>query len=107
MTKRTAEKFMMKMVGENDIEALLKRLDRLTQEEGVAAGAQILEDVHHLVEHTRVAIDGKKPSNMFFDRFKVFPTLDRGERDSESTGMVRGGPSEFILREYGVYLTLY
>ena len=56
------------MLGENDIESLLKRLDRLTQEEGVAAGAQILEGVHHLVEHTRVAIDGTKSSSMFFDR---------------------------------------
>jgi len=58
----------MKMLGENDIEALLKRFDRLTQEEGVATGAQILEDMHHLVEHTKVAIDGTKSSNMFFDR---------------------------------------
>ncbi len=65
----------MKMVGESDIEALLKRLDRLTQEEDVAAGAQTLEgvhhlveDVHHLVEHTRLAIDGTKSSDMFFDR---------------------------------------
>jgi len=56
---------MMKILGENDIETLLKRLDRLTQEEGVAAGAQIL---HHLVEHTGVAIDGTKSSNVFFDR---------------------------------------
>jgi hypothetical protein len=67
MTKRTAEKFMTKILGENDIEDLLKRLDRLTQEEGVAAGAQILEDVHHLVEHARAAIDGKKPSSVSFD----------------------------------------
>ena len=56
------------MVGESDIEALLKRLDRLTQEEDVAAGAQTLEVVHHLVEHTRVAIDGTTSSDMFFDR---------------------------------------
>jgi hypothetical protein len=55
---------MMKTLGENDGEALLKRLDRLA-EEGVAAGAHIL---HDLVEHTGVAIDGKKPSNMFLDR---------------------------------------
>jgi hypothetical protein len=78
MTKRTTEKFMMKMVGENDIEAYFERLNRLTQEEGVSAGAQTLEgvnhlivaveDVHRLVEHTRVAIDGTKSSNMFFDR---------------------------------------
>jgi signal recognition particle GTPase len=68
MTKRTAEKFMMKMLGENDIESLLKRLDRLTQEEDVAAGAQTLQGVQHLLEHTKVAIDGTISSNMFFDR---------------------------------------
>lgn len=50
----------MKILGENDIEMLLKRLDRLTQEEGVAAGAQILGNVHDLVQNTRVAIDGEK-----------------------------------------------
>jgi len=69
---------MMKMLGENDIEAHLERLNRLTREEGVAAGAQtlegvnhlvvVVEDVHRLVEHTRVAIDGTKSSDMFFDR---------------------------------------
>jgi len=58
----------MQMLGENDIEALLKRLDRLTQEEGVAASAQILGDVHDLVQHKRVVIDGKKSSNMSLDR---------------------------------------
>ena len=54
----------MKVFGENDIGALLKRLDRLTQEEGVAAGAQILEGVHDLIQYTRVAIDGEKPCDM-------------------------------------------
>jgi len=55
----------MKFIGENDIEALLKRLDRLTQEEGVAAGAQIL---HELVQRPGGAIDGMKPFNVFLDR---------------------------------------
>ena len=54
----------MKFIGENDIEALLKRLDRLTQEEGVAAGAQIL---HELVQHPRGVINGMKPFNMVLD----------------------------------------
>ena len=59
---------MMKVIGENVIEDLLKRLDRLTQEEGVAAGAQLLGGMHDLVQHTRVAIDGTKPFNMFLGR---------------------------------------
>jgi hypothetical protein len=28
----------------------------------------LVEDVHHLVEHSRVAFDGTKSSNVFFDR---------------------------------------
>jgi len=59
---------MMKIIGEDDIEALLKRLDRLTQEEGVAADAQLLGGMHYLVQHTRVAIDSMKPFHMFLDR---------------------------------------
>jgi len=55
----------MKIIGENDIEALLKRLDRLTQEEGVAASAQIL---HELVQCLGGAIDGMKLFNMFLGR---------------------------------------
>jgi len=59
---------MMKIIGEDDIETLLKRLDRLTQEEGVAAGAQLLGGMHDLVQHTIVGIDGMKPFNIFLDR---------------------------------------
>ena len=61
---------MMKIIGEDDIEALLKRLDRLTQEEGVATGAQLLGGMHDLVQHTIVGIGGMKPFNMFLDRCK-------------------------------------
>ena len=58
---------MMKFIGENDIEALPMRLDRLTQEEGVAAGAQLLGGMHDLVQHMRVTI-GMKPFNIFCNR---------------------------------------
>jgi hypothetical protein len=48
-----------KILGENDIEAVLQRLDRLTLEEARATGAQTLEVVYGLVQHRRVVIDGK------------------------------------------------
>ena len=47
------------MLGENDIEAVLLRLDRLTLEEARATGAQTLEVVHGLVQHRRAVLDGK------------------------------------------------
>ena len=37
---------MKKVRGENDIGAALQRLDRLTQEEGLATGAQTLQVVN-------------------------------------------------------------
>ena len=40
------EKFMKKIRGENEIEAALQRLDRLTQYEGLATGAQTLQAVN-------------------------------------------------------------
>ena len=47
------------MLGENDIEAVLQRLDRLTLDEARATGAQTLQVVYGLVQHRRVVLDGK------------------------------------------------
>jgi hypothetical protein len=49
------------MLGENDIEAVLQRLDRLTLDEARAAGVQTLEVVHGLVQHRQVVLEGEKP----------------------------------------------
>jgi hypothetical protein len=38
---------MKKVRGENDIEAVLQKLDRLTQDEGLATGAQTLQVVNN------------------------------------------------------------
>ena len=59
LTQRDAEKFMKKLRGENDIEAALQRLDRLTLDEVRATAAQTLEFVYRLVRHTRVVMDGE------------------------------------------------
>jgi len=60
-TQRNIEKFVKKLLGENDIEAVLQRLDRLTLDEARATGAQTLQVVYGLVQHRRVVLDGKKP----------------------------------------------
>ena len=60
-TECRTEKFKKKLLGEDDIEAVLQRLDRLTLDEARATGGQILEVVHGLVQHTRIVLDGKKP----------------------------------------------
>jgi hypothetical protein len=43
LTKPFSEKYLKKLMGKNDIDDALKRLDRLTQEEARMAAAQLLK----------------------------------------------------------------
>jgi hypothetical protein len=58
MVERSAEKFAKKLLGESDIEAVLQRLDRLTQEEARVTVAHTLEVVHGLFDNLRLVMDG-------------------------------------------------
>jgi hypothetical protein len=49
-----------KLFGENGVDAVLQRLDRLTQDEARTTAAQTLEVVYGLVQNMRVVIDGKR-----------------------------------------------
>jgi hypothetical protein len=53
-----AEKFVKKLLGENDVEAVLQRLDRLTQDEARMTAAETLGVVYGLFKNMRVVIDG-------------------------------------------------
>jgi len=48
-----------KLLGERDVEAVLRRLDRLTQDEARTTAAQTLEVVHGLVQNISVVMDGE------------------------------------------------
>ena len=52
------EKFAKKLLGESEIEAVLQRLDRLTQEEGRMTVAQTLEVVHGLMNNVKIVMKG-------------------------------------------------
>jgi hypothetical protein len=56
------EKFAKKLLGESEIEAVLQRLDRLTQEEGRMTVAQTLEVVHGLVNNVKIVMNGMQVS---------------------------------------------
>jgi hypothetical protein len=60
MTQHDTEKFAKKLLGESEIEAVLQRLDRLTQEEGRMTVAQTLEVVHGLMNTVKVVMNGKQ-----------------------------------------------
>ena len=52
------EKFAKKLLGESEIEAVLQRLDRLTQEEGRMTLAHTFEVVHCLMNNVKVVMNG-------------------------------------------------
>ena len=58
VTQCITEKFAKKLLGETEIEAVLQRLDRLTQDEARMAVTQTLGVVHGLVGNIRVVMEG-------------------------------------------------
>jgi len=58
VAQRSTEKFARKLLGESEVEVVLQRLDRLTQDEVRITVAQTLNVVHGLVHNTRVGMEG-------------------------------------------------
>ena len=58
-SKQVAVKLVKKLLGENEVEAALQRLDRLTDDEARITAAQSLEVVYRLVQNIRVVMDGE------------------------------------------------
>jgi hypothetical protein len=63
VTQYSAEKLVKKLFGEKDVEAVLQRLDRLTQDEARTTAAEILKVVYGLVQdmsgqihHTHISL---------------------------------------------------
>ena len=53
-----SKKFTKRLLGESEIEAVLQRLDRLTQDEARMTVAQTLGVVHGLVANVKTVIEG-------------------------------------------------
>ena len=54
-----AEQFAKKLLGDSEIENILRRLDRLTQDEARMMEAHILEVVHGLMNNMKVVMEGE------------------------------------------------
>ena len=52
------EKFAKKLLGDSEIESVLQRLDRLTQDEARMTVAQTLGVVHGLVGNMKIVMEG-------------------------------------------------
>jgi hypothetical protein len=50
-------KLVKKLLGDNEIEAVLQRLDRLTQDEARTTAAQTLEVIYGLVQNMKTFMD--------------------------------------------------
>ena len=59
LTDLIAVKLIKKLWREKEVEAVLHRLDRLTQDEARTTAAQTLEVVYNLVQNMRVVMDGE------------------------------------------------
>jgi hypothetical protein len=59
LTKRIAETFAKKLLGDREVEAILQRLDRLTQEEARMTVANTLEVVHELFHNLKEVMNGE------------------------------------------------
>ena len=53
-------KYVKKLFGDKKLEAVLQRLNRLTQDEAKLTAAQILEVVHGLAHNMRLVTDGEQ-----------------------------------------------
>ena len=52
-------KLVKKLLGENGVDAVLQRIDRLTPDEARTTATQTLEVVYGLVQNMRAVIDGE------------------------------------------------
>jgi hypothetical protein len=59
------EKIVRKLVGEKKMEAMVQRLDRLTQDEARQTVAQVLKVVHGLVLNMKVVMEGEQIHQAF------------------------------------------
>jgi hypothetical protein len=58
MAEDSSGKFAKKLLGETEVEAVVQRLDRLTQAEARMTVVQTLEVVHGIVKNMKVVMDG-------------------------------------------------
>jgi hypothetical protein len=69
VTQCAAEKFTKKLLRESEIETVLQRLDRLTQDEARMTVAQTLSVVHGLMGNMKVVMEGAQFLNDCFQTF--------------------------------------
>jgi hypothetical protein len=83
-------KLVKKLLGENEVESALQRLDRLTHDETRTTGAQTLEVVYGLVQNIRVVMEGELTH--FLVRYRPLTVSLDGKLSVASVGNKLGTP---------------
>jgi hypothetical protein len=68
-TQYVVENFVKKLLGKDKIPSILKRLDRLTKDEGLSTGAQTMGVVHRLEGNMNIVMRGVPYSREFLQLF--------------------------------------
>jgi hypothetical protein len=89
------EKFAKKPFGESEVETVLQRLDRLTQDEARITVAQTLSVVHGLVSNTKIVMEG---AQLFFDCSLTFCWILLLSDGKASTDSIRQALSMSLAR---------
>ena len=84
VTQCTTEKFAKKLLGESEVEVVLQRLDRLTQEEARITVAQTLGVVHGLVGNVKIIMEGTQCLN---NRSYIILRLIPSDREASMDGI--------------------
>jgi hypothetical protein len=91
------EKFAKKLFGESEVEAVLQRLDRLTQDEARITVAQTLSVVHRLVNNTKIVMEG---AQSFFDWSLTFCSILLLSDGKASTDSIRQALSMPLAQDW-------
>ena len=94
-TQRRAVKFVKKFFKEKDIEAVLERLDRLTQDEARTTAAHTLAVVHGLVQNMRGFMEGEQRTRLVIRSIDQPFSLD----EKASIDGIRGDLSTFCQQQ--------
>ena len=79
LTYTCLEKYVKQLLGKNEIEGSLKRLDTLTQEEARMAIAEILRVTHSVNDNVRVVLDGAQDVIFLLFRLSLTRILPDGK----------------------------
>ena len=69
MAQSVAEKFAKKLLGDSEIETVLQRLDRLTEDEARMTVAQTMGVVYGLVGNMKIVMEGAEVLHLCAQKF--------------------------------------